>query len=232
MAEDGGPKKHDNQYTSPPLTPQEAARRVRTQLLRQPKEKCRQPKHDWERFILEWGESDKARYPTIDSFAKSKGFHPGALQRRGGRTLWYQFRDAIHRAAFQKALDKAPARVARQYESGLEVVDLLKGVAKKYARRLMMDPERPEPLKEGATAEERKAHDEAMKEYKRQLRQVPADAIKTLSEAAEVLNDTTQRLFGDTNAKREGGATINFQQIIGELGQRDASHGVVDADGA
>lgn len=234
MSEQDGrePVKGDNQNTTPPMTPARAMTRLRKELLRAPKKRVRQADYDWATLAVEWSHSSKSDFPNLASWCKTKGIHPGSLQKRGGRTLWYELRDSVHARAIEKIIERAPDKVAKQYESGLEFVDLLKTVGKKYAKRLLMDPEKPIKPGKDATAEQKKEYEDAFKEYKRQLRQVPADAIKTLAEAADALNDTTQRLFGDTNAKNKGGPTVNlYQEFLGSIQDRDKQFGVVDEPG-
>lgn len=223
-----GRRKHKNQYTTPPLTPEEAAKRVR-QIVRRGR-RVRQPGVDWAKILTEWVHTDKSEFPTIESFCKVKGFHPQTLQRRGGRQLWYDARNAVHDKAIAKALEKAPDALSVKYEDELNVKSKLVRVVDKFADRLLKDPDKPEHPGETATPEQIRAYEIELDLYRKEMTLVRSEAIKTLAEAVDKLVEVNERIHGNARPGLGGAGThVNvYPMLVQAVQQRDKQFGVID----
>lgn len=185
---------------------------------------------DWLALFVEWIHTDVEQYPSIKHFMLAKGRHPTSLQHRGSRMFWNQAREAVRVEAMKKAVEKAPDLIAKRYAKELKASTLLVDVVTKYAKRLLQDPEPPAPPPEGATDQQVKEYQDQLREYRKKMEFVPADAINTLSEATAKLVEMNMKLLGDQLPLSQVPEGFNmFNLIVGELSQRNKEHGVIDA---
>lgn len=219
-------QKYLNQYTSPPLTEDELIGRCRD-LVAHGDGKGGGNDHDWLGLFTEWLHSEPSEHKNVGAFLVSKGIHKGTIQKRGGRTMWNHSRDIVRAQALIKSIENAPDKWAAKLDKEMEVSLIGISAVEKYFKRAMQDPEPPVKPGEGATPDQIRVYGEELKEYKRQMRLIPSDALKTLSDAFTNLATELSKL---REAAKPGiHVGVNMFPILSQaIKDRDAQFRVVD----
>lgn len=177
---------------------------------------------DWMALFLEWIKTDVTQYPNIRQFVRSKGVHPGSLQKRGGRMFWNQARESVRIEAMAKAMAKAPDAVAKRLENLGRVQDKLERAIEKVADRVLLELEEHEEATGDVKAD---------RQERREKSAFNARLLETLKDVQGGLTDIRLKLAGDTRAIAQPAQGVNLLSIVfNELNIRDKKHGVIDAE--
>lgn len=205
-------EKHDNQYTAPPLTEEEAIAKFRAMAAYgDGKGHAGQGSVDWLGLFTEFIHSEPSAFANVGKFLKARKVHPGSIQKRGGRTFWNQARDAVRAKALQAAIVAAPEVVKERYRTILEATDNLAKLVKRNSERML---EAGKPGEDGVVPPPNPFE---------------ASAIKTLAESSRILAEAVQKMFGEEKAPAQGGTVFNIHNaIVQSISERDKRLGVVD----
>lgn len=221
-------EKHDNQYTMPPLTHDQAVARFRELLSvgSARKRYRRSDAHDWLGLFAEWVRTDVGQYPNVSHFLKAKGIHPNSLERKGGRQFWNNCRDSVRVKAMIKSVNAAPAEMAKKFDKQLRIVANLEDAIIESTRKMQQPPDEPEPPGPAATASDLAQYKAELKAYRRELRAHNADAVKTLTEAMHKLAETNL-MFQNEGVMKARVETVNIHAVlVDSMRQRDQKYGV------
>lgn len=198
-------EKHDNQYTSPPMTHAEVMAKASQVLRRQGKGAIR---HDRMALFAEWLRSEPSQFRTSKCWFNGKHpeVNPGSLQKWGGRTFWNKAREVVRAEALSKAISKTPDILERKFEQQLKINVEAEGLVSKLIRQLCVELE-------SVDSKDRKFLEAR---------------VRTLVEAVQILNENTLKLANDGVERHEVKSVNLHASIMDAIKERDARLGVVE----
>lgn len=204
---DSEPKRElGSNFLGNPLTKREIIQRARN--LFGSKSRGPNQKHDRWTLFAEWIRSDHSQFRNSGQWIKAR--HPEvnpatmASAEWGGYTFWNLAREAFHREAMAKVIEKSPYILAKSIEKGLKATSTLHDTVMRMARRIEARMDKDE------------TDDKALE----------AGAIHQLAEAVQLLNENL-RLFSGGMPQKEG--SVNIVNVVAQqLRERNGKYGVKD----
>lgn len=185
------------------------------------------PGHDKWGLFVEWVRTDKSQYPSARQWLKARHpeMHPMTINTAegwGGFTFWNLARDAFHREAMRKLIEKTPNIIVKRFEKLLLRQDELEDVLGEIIQRIKRD------LKEAENASDDPVKD---RQVRRDTTAFNVRLIESLKDVQNGLADVANKLSGNPNAGTpQISQPVNFYAVLMDsMRERDERHGVIDA---
>ena len=186
----------------PAMTKEEAMKRFLEVLKTDQPNKGPGPEHNWPGVFKDW----LSYNGQIKKFCLSKDIHPGTLQRRGGRTLWIQLREAVRKEGLAHAIEKMPEVWSKKYELQARAVCEGTELVRKMFQNL----------------------DNIIQTGKKKDKEFIENKLKTVAEALSLLNDTNIQLNNDGVQKIEAKSLNLHGTMMEAMKTRDQQYGIKD----